>query len=171
MAVGRLSPEKDHAKLIKAFAKIHSQYSNARLLILGAGPLYNELQNLIISLKMQKYIKLGGYRSNPYALMKRADCIVFSSNHEGQPMVMLETMILGKPLIVTDIAGCVSVVKQGYGTVVNNSEQELADGLLSFLNGDIFAGDFDVEKYNQEALDSFKTLILPNHAKEENYGR
>ncbi|MGT8959708.1 glycosyltransferase [Escherichia coli] len=59
--------------------------------------------------------------SNPFPLLKRADCFVLSSNHEGQPMVLFEAMILDKPIISTDITGSRSALEGRSGVLVENS--------------------------------------------------
>jgi CDP-glycerol glycerophosphotransferase len=158
----RLSPEKGLDRLINAFTYVRHRYTNIALIIVGAGPLYNSLQNLINSLKMQQYIKLIGYKSNPFPIIKKADCFVLSSRHEGQGLVLLEAMILKKPIIATDIPPVKDVIDSGYGLVVENSEEGLIKGMMSFLDGNVLAGNFDAEKYNQEAFKSFKSLILPD---------
>lgn len=162
LSAGRLSVEKDYQKLIRAFTKIHPEYPESALLIIGRGPLESELQKTIESLGMQRHIKLGGLRENPFAIMRNAACLVLSSNHEGQPMVLLEAMTLHIPIIATDIPGSRSVIENSYGLLVDNSEQGLADGLRQFLAGQVRAGSFDATRYNQAALKSFFQLTTHN---------
>lgn len=156
---GRLSPEKAPAKLIRAFSVLSAEHPEAKLVILGQGPLHNELQKLVNALNMQRHIKLGGQRATPFPLLRRADCFVLSSDHERQSMVLLEAMVLHKAIIATDIPGNRSMVENGYGLLVDNSEKGLLDGLLRFFQGQIQAGQFDVERYNQTALATFHNIV------------
>lgn len=155
ITLGRLSVEKDQEKLIRAFTKIVRSHPNAKLLILGDGPLRQHLNHLILQLRMNDNVYLLGRRSNPFSLLKRADCFVLSSNHEGQPMVLFEAMILQKPIISTDIVGSRSAIEGRSGTLVENSEQGLAQGMLDFINGDLAVLEYDITDYQENALNMF----------------
>jgi CDP-glycerol glycerophosphotransferase len=155
VTLGRHSPEKDHAKLIRAFSVIYKKHSKARLLILGGGPLKNELQELINKLNLSKVVLLAGLRRNPFPLLQSCDCFVLPSNHEGQPMVLLEAMTLGCPIIATDIDGNRGVLQGGYGLLVENSEQGLVKGIQAFLDGDVDCKPFDPEEYQKDAVQMF----------------
>jgi len=155
VSVGRLSPEKDHAKLIKAFSKITLFNPNVRLYIIGDGPLKNHLTNLIKKLGLTDKVFLTGKLSNPFKIVNLCDCFILSSNYEGQPLVLLEAMILRKPIIGTDVTGIRSVLREEYGELVENSEEGLIKGMLKFLRGEIKTGQFDYISYNKKAMDMF----------------
>jgi CDP-glycerol glycerophosphotransferase len=155
VTIGRLSPEKDHKKLIRAFAKITSFYRNIRLFIIGEGILERELIEQTTTLGLRDKVIFTGQLSNPFYLMNQCDCFVLSSNHEGQPMVLLEALILGLPIIATDIAGSRSVLKEGYGELVENSVEGLVHGMKKFMNHQIPKKVFDYHQYNQEAISMF----------------
>nr|AAT06402.1 Cps7D [Actinobacillus pleuropneumoniae] len=105
LTIGRLSIEKDHAKLINSFAKLIKYYPDSKLLIIGDGSLKYALTQQIKELKLDNNVYLLGLRTNPFPLLKNADCFILPSNHEGQPMTLFEAMILGKMIIATDIVG------------------------------------------------------------------
>ena len=88
--VGRLSPEKDQKKLIEAFYEVSKKYNNIKLYILGDGVLKNELETLVENLNLSNRVFILGQVKNPFAFINKCDCFVLSSNHEGQPMVLLE---------------------------------------------------------------------------------
>ncbi len=159
--MARLSPEKDQEKLIYAFSKIIKKHKNSKLLILGQGPLKNNLETLIKKLSMNKNIFILGQRFNPMPYLKRMDCFVLSSNYEGQGLVLLEAMILGEPVISTDIVGPRSVLEGKPGLLVENSEDGLYNGMLDFLEGRYKEDKkFDYEEYNQNALNMFYEKVL-----------
>lgn len=155
ISVGRLSIEKDHRKLIRAFAQLRKSVPEARLLIIGDGPLHAELRRFVKRLKLGGKVRLPGFRKNPFPYLKRADCFVLSSNHEGQPMVLLEAMILGKPIVATDIAGSRGVLEGRFGLLVENSVQGLVKGMSAFADGKVAAGSLDIEAYRRNALLAF----------------
>jgi CDP-glycerol glycerophosphotransferase len=155
ITMGRLSTEKDHAKMINAFKKATEHTSDIQLIILGDGPLKSELQQQITSLNLEKSVHLLGRRFNPFPLLKRADCFVLSSNHEGQPMVLFEAMILNKPIISTDIVGSRSAIEGRSGHLVENSVEGLAQGMQDFLEGKLAFNAFDLEDYQKNAISMF----------------
>lgn len=158
--LARLSVEKDHEKLIRAFASVVAGKSSARLLILGTGPLEPRLREVIAELSLADSVHLLGFRSNPYPYLQRADCFVLSSNHEGQPMTLLEALVLGKPIVATDIVGNRSVLQDRPGLLVPNSIDGLVDGMQSFIADVVPAGKFDAEAYQRNAIAMFNQRVL-----------
>lgn len=158
--MGRFSPEKDQSKLIDAFALVKQKETSSRLLILGDGPLRYELSSKIARLGLQSSVILLGSKPNPFPYLKRADCFVLSSNHEGQPMVLLEAMILGKAVIAVDIPGSRSVVELGYGMLVENTVEALAEGMLEAIESKKSSGVFDCSNYELSASLMFDQKVL-----------
>ena len=160
LTLGRLSPEKGHAKLIRAFAEIADSNPKCKLAILGDGPLREDLQSLIQSLSLESHVLLAGLRLNPFPALERADCFVFSSDYEGQGLVVLEALILDKPVVSTDVVGPKSVLEGGYGMLVDNSVNGLVDGMRGFLSGKMNYKPFDYEVYQKEAIQKFEDVVL-----------
>lgn len=160
VTIGRMSPEKDHSKLIDAFAGVWREFPEARLLIVGDGPLRHDFEVKISSMGLQKCILLAGQQSNPFPILRRSDCFVLSSNHEGQPMVLLEAMVLGKPIVATDIDGNRGVLKDGYGRLVENSSEGLSGGMLAFLRDRAAPRPFESEAYQADARRMFSEVVL-----------
>lgn len=161
LALGRLSPEKDQAKLVHAFAKIRASHPNVALLVIGDGPLRQDLQQLVLQLGLEDSVFLGGARSNPFPILAASDCLVMSSNHEGQPMVILEAMTLGVPVVATDIDGNRGILEpNGYGLLVENSVDGLAEGLQMFLSGGVPKASFDGESYQNGVVETFQRVVL-----------
>ena len=159
VTLGRLSPEKDHAKLIAAFRTAASGLPDVCLVIAGDGPLESRLQRTIEDCGLAEKVKLAGMIANPFPLLKRADCFVLSSNHEGQPMVLLESLVLGKPIVATDIDGNRGALGEDRGLLVENSVDGLARGISLFLAGMVRPSTFDYIEYNKRSLEKFKSVI------------
>ncbi len=154
--IARLSPEKDQEKLIRAFKKVSIKHPQARLINLGSGPLEHDLKTLIRELKLDDKALLLGQRLNPYPYLKKSNCFILSSNHEGQPMTLFESLILKKPIIATSIVGNRSVLDGRGGLLVENSEEGLSQGMFDFLEDRYVEEEiFDYNEYNQMALDMF----------------
>lgn len=160
VTAGRLSPEKGHARLIKAFAAVNAEHPQTRLAILGDGPLHQSLTALVRQLGLTDKVMLAGRRANPFPALKRADCFVFSSEYEGQGLAVLEALILRLPVISTDVVGPRSVLKDGYGLLVEDGTEGLAGGMRRFLEGTIPQEPFDYEVYQKDALARFAAVAL-----------
>ena len=98
--VGRLDRGKNHELMINAFFSLKNR--NTQLFIIGDGELKNKLQNQIKTLKLEEQVFLLGKKKNPYKYLSKADCFLFSSNHEGFPNVILEALACNLPIISTD---------------------------------------------------------------------
>lgn len=102
VSVGRLNPQKNQEILIDAFAKIHQEYPQYKLIIYGEGVLRENLEQKIRNLKLDNVISLPGNKSNVLELILNAYMFVFSSNFEGMPNALMEAMAMGLPCISTD---------------------------------------------------------------------
>jgi CDP-glycerol glycerophosphotransferase len=161
ITLGRMSPEKDHEKLIRAFHQFRKTNTASRLVILGDGPLRQTLERLIADLDLTDSVLLAGLRSNPFPALARADCFVLSSNHEGQPMVLLEALTLKKPIVSTDILGARYVLQDGYGLLVENSVAGLLKGLQQYVESPEPGRVFEISDYQQKAHAQFVKSALP----------
>ncbi|WP_427018383.1 CDP-glycerol glycerophosphotransferase family protein [Pseudarthrobacter sp. P1] len=159
ITAGRLSPEKNHERLIRAFSIVYRENSNIRLIIMGDGPLKSRLKSLVSELGLSDSVFLAGQIRNPYEIMARADCFILSSDYEGQPMVILEAMTLGLPVITVEFGAARSSVNADQGVVVSRSVYGLVEGIRSFLSGDIGAPIFDPVAYNASAIREFEKAI------------
>lgn len=119
IAAGRLAPWKGFADLIRAMKEL-TRTRQARLLILGDGPLRSELQALIGELDLEDVIVLQGYVANPLKYFSQADVFVLSSHVEGLPNVLVEAMMCGCTPVSTDCpTGPREVLQDGkYGYLV-----------------------------------------------------
>lgn len=159
--VARLSPEKDHEKLLRALDEGRKvSGADLRLLIVGDGPTAGALKELVEALSLQSAVKFTGRLANPHPYVKAADCFAFSSNYEGQGIAVLESLVIGTPVVSTDVVGPRSVLEGGYGTLVENSVQGLAEGLVKQATERPKYKTFDAEAYNEEALRKFNKIVF-----------
>ncbi|MDJ0377197.1 glycosyltransferase [Cryobacterium sp. PH31-L1] len=159
VTIGRLSPEKNQARLIRAFALVHARNPLTRLLIVGAGPLQADLTALILDLNLSSSVTLTGALANPYPVLAAADCFVLSSDYEGAPMVILEALVLNRPVVTVAFASVHDARPDATGIVVPQTDAGLAAGLTAFLRGDVVATHFDHEAYGRRAVTDFYRAI------------
>ncbi len=159
LSAGRLSSAKNYPRLVAAYAQVRTQYPRTRLVILGEGPERALLEALIDDLGVADTVLLAGHQPNPYPVMAASDCFVMSSDHEGQPMVILEALVLGVPVVTTRFASVDSALPPGQGLVVARSVEGVADGMRAFLRGEVPVPQFDAVAYNSEAVAQFVRAI------------
>ena len=98
MGMGRLVDQKDFITLLKAI-KIIKNKIKIKVLLMGNGILRNEFEKYIKNNKLEKIVKIIGYKKNPFSYLKFADLFVLSSKFEGLPNVLLEAAALKIPII------------------------------------------------------------------------
>lgn len=160
VAVGRLSPEKDHQKLIGAFRRVVDEVPNAQLIVCGDGPLRAVLERQIKQLSLSDSVHLLGFTKNPYPILRASNCFVLSSNYEGQPVVFYEAFALGRPVIATDIPANRNVLEDGYGLLVENSEEGLYKGMRDFTEGHVKVKPFDNNGHEKRSLEMFYQKVV-----------
>lgn len=102
ITIGRLTDQKDHLTLLKAFSLVVKKRIDAKLLIIGKGKLNNVIEDFISENNLHDNVMLRGYIANPYKYLKVADIFVLSSKFEGLPNVLLEAQFLKRYIISTD---------------------------------------------------------------------
>lgn len=160
VTMGRMSTEKNHQALIKAFARLQQEYPNARLYILGDGPLREAEEKQVFSLGLEEKVILPGNVKNPFTIMQRCQCFILPSLHEGQPMVLLEARAIHMPIIVSEFSTVSDSLLPKGQLLIKPTEKKILEGMRSFMRGETPADyDFDVRKYNQEAYQEFVRAI------------
>lgn len=103
--VGRLSAVKGHADLLRAAALILQLEREAKFLIVGGGPLRDDLTSLAAELGVDRECLFTGPRADIYDLVGAMDLFVLPSLDEGIPLALLEAMALGRPVVATRVGG------------------------------------------------------------------
>lgn len=136
--VGRLTPVKDQAGLLHAFARLLENRpelrERARLMIVGDGPLRDALVADITALGLREHVWLAGERRDVPEVMRAMNVFVLPSLAEGISNTILEAMASGLPVIATNVGGNGELVEHGRtGTLVAASDPGvLADALIAF---------------------------------------
>lgn len=90
---------KQFDKLVYAYSKSILPENNIHLVILGEGTLKQRLLKIASENGVENKLHLLGYKNNPYKYISRAKFYVLTSSHEGMPMVLLESLICGTPIV------------------------------------------------------------------------
>lgn len=139
VAAGTLAYWKGFDVLIRAFHLV-TQKRNARLVLLGDGPLRSELEDLVQTLGLGGRVQFLGFQDNPLKFFHRSDVFALSSHVEGLPNVLVEAMMCGCTVVSTDCPTGPREVLQderfGY-LVPTNNPPALAEGILAALDNRI----------------------------------
>jgi glycosyltransferase involved in cell wall biosynthesis len=141
--VGRLAPRKGVHYLLQAMPHIIKHFPKVRLLVVGAGPLENYLKDLSRRLSLQNSVTFLGYVSDERIrkLLALADVVVVPSIFEGCPLVLLEAMATGKPVVASAVQGIPEVVKHDFsGLLVNPGNiREIEQTIIRLMKDKKFA--------------------------------
>ncbi len=126
ISAGRLSPQKAYDRLLTAWAKVAPQRPDWRLEIYGAGQDQEKLQRQLTALGLGDSAQLMGRTSELFAKMAGASMFVMTSRREGMPMVLLEAMGVGLPVVAYDCpTGPRELIADGVdGYVVPNGDTD-----------------------------------------------
>jgi colanic acid/amylovoran biosynthesis glycosyltransferase len=113
ISVGRLSPEKGQAGLLQAFAKLRAAHPELQLRLVGDGPDRASLETLAKELGLSDAVTFAGRlpEGETLAEIARADLLVLPSFMEGLPIVLMEAMAAGVPIIASRVAGIPELVE------------------------------------------------------------
>lgn len=165
--IARFSKEKGLDRLILAFAEFNKKYPNSYLFLVGGHGLeFNKLMNITKENNVKNIIFIKNI-INPFPILSKCNLFILSSYYEGLPMTIMESLILGVPVLSTDIEGPRKFLSQGYAHLVENSQEGLLKGMNLFYETrfkDLKT--FDAKKFNEVALDEFYKLF--REEKEEN---
>ena len=132
--LARLSPPKALDKLILAAKILNDQGYDFEVWILGIGPLYEELKVLIAKNDLNDVIKLLGFFANPYPILKQADIFVCTSIVEGFPIAISEALVLGLPVVATNIPAVSEILENGiYGVLTESIVEDIAQKLALLI--------------------------------------
>jgi glycosyltransferase involved in cell wall biosynthesis len=113
MTIGRLARMKGHRHLIDSVPDLFPCFPGLALLIVGEGHLRGQLTEQIDALGVGDWVRLVGHRPDARLLLDAADVFVLPSLHEGMPLVALEAMEAGLPVVATRVIGSEEVVVHG----------------------------------------------------------
>lgn len=132
--VARFVKSKNHIELIKAFKEVNTRNKNIRLLLLGDGPLRNEIENKIKELNLEESIELKGNVSNVEYYLAKSDVFVLPSTYEGLPLTILEAMAAGLPIIATSVGGVPDIVNSNGILTEPGDNESLISAMTELIN-------------------------------------
>jgi glycosyltransferase involved in cell wall biosynthesis len=135
-AIGRLETTKGMNFLIEAFAAVAAKFPRLHLVIVGTGSKESELQEQVAGLQIVDRVTFTGYQPKAHDYLYYFQILVIPSLHEAHPLVLMEGMGQGKPIIATTVGGIPEVIHDGEnGLLVSPANsKELAAAMERLLN-------------------------------------
>ena len=161
--IGRFVQQKNHEFLIDIFNEIRKQDKNAILLLIGEGPLKEEIQNKVNELGLDKNVKFLGQRSDANELYQAMDLFLFPSLYEGLGMVLIEAQCAGLPCVAsTEVPEIAKISDKVIFEDLKENLKIWAGICLKFLNGK------SIRKSSEKSLD-IQNYNIKNEAKKLRY--
>ena len=123
--VGGFTFEKNHKGLLAIFEEVLKEDENIQLHLIGAGPLKNEIKNLVKVKNLLNKVTFYGFVSDPLPYIKAGDILVLPSIIEGLPAVILEAMFCKTPVIAFDVGGISEILGPETGYLVAQDDNIL----------------------------------------------
>lgn len=134
ISVGRLVSQKGYDRLINIHKRLIQEGLMHNIIIIGHGEDEDSLRQQINELGCQETCRLIGYRENPFAYFKLADCFLLPSRYEGLPTVVFESLICETPVIATKVAGVEEQLNQtDFGLVVDNENESFYEAMKHII--------------------------------------
>jgi glycosyltransferase involved in cell wall biosynthesis len=172
LAVGRLVEKKGFSYLLEAIKNLKFEGLNISLTLIGTGPLEMDFRQFLIRENLNDCVKMKGVASSNEVLkaMQEADVLVVpsvtsaSGEMEGIPVVLMEAMAIGLPVIATDHSGISELVSENTGKLVPERDVEALCSAISKFQYSInkvsaarnlIERDFNIQKTVLQRVDIF----------------
>jgi len=134
--ITRFSPQKDLKTFLRMANLVVKEIPDVEFMVIGDGEQREELQTLAESLGLRDHVRFLGYREDARDVLKSFDIFALSSLWEGLPIVILEAMAAGKPVVATAVDGVKEVVEHGKsGLLVDPQRPDLlAESVIQLIN-------------------------------------
>ena len=135
VCVARFAAQKNHALLIRAFAKGPASDPRAHLVLAGEGILRAQLQERVNQLGLTSRVHFLGLRRDIPDVLGAADIFALGSDYEGNPLSVIEAMAAGLPIVSTAVGGVPELLqngKQGFIVQAGYAEQ-LSEAMMTLL--------------------------------------
>lgn len=133
-AIGRLTAQKGFDRLLRVHKRLIDEGIRHQLKILGEGVDRKALEAFAEQNGLTDTVTLCGFQENPYPILKNAALYVCSSRYEGFSTTVIESLILGTPVVTTDCTGMREILGDSeYGLITANDDDAFYEGVKRML--------------------------------------
>lgn len=134
ISVGRIAEQKGFDRLAEAAKRLKSDGLDFEWIVLGDGKDKEKLVNFTKENELSEYVRFIGAKPNPYPYIKQSDLYVLTSRYESQPMVLMESLTIGVPVLSTSFDSVNEIVQnRDFALTVENSTEGIYRGLLDLI--------------------------------------
>ncbi len=120
-----LEPRKRHLELLREIAIFLKQLPELHLVFAGDGHLWSAIEDTIRELDLENQVTLLGYRTDPERIIAMADICIHTAEREGLPRTVLQTLTVGRPVVLFDLPGIEEIITHGVnGFIVPQEDWE-----------------------------------------------
>ena len=152
--------QKRITRLLECAKMLDLDNEKFRILLVGAGPETEKYKKIVEEHNLKNKVIFIGKTANPYPYFKVSDCVVLTSDYEGNPVTYVEAKILDKPIITTDVSDSNIEIRNKYGIVTEKDTKSIYYAMKEFIrNGFKIKENFNPEKFNQEIIEKVEDII------------
>ena len=165
--LGRLTYPKHPERLIQIAKRLKLKNPNFKMAVIGDGDLAENVKELIRTEQLENNVFCLGFMRNAYKLLSQSKLMLMTSRFEGTPMVALEALCLGVPIVSTKTDGMVDLIVNGKNGFLYDTDEEAVKYINQILtDNDMlkkmkqqcveFSNEYNnIEKYKKEILKSY----------------
>lgn len=161
-SAGRLVEQKAQWHLLDIAKKLKQENIDFKIEIAGKGPLFQKLQEIIISEDLINEVKLLGFREDIPQFLNSIDIFILTSQHEGSSNIVLEAMACGKPIIAYNVSSLPELInnnESGFLIAYNNNEEVVRKIMLLNQNRNM------LQNFGKKSVE----LVKERHSPEVGY--
>lgn len=152
--------QKKLTRLIEAAEKLKNDDLKFKIFMIGKGPDTITYKELVKKLNLDNYVIFLGPKKNPYFYYENCNAVIMTSDYEGYPVVFLESMFFGKPIITTDVSDSKKDIENKYGFVCKKDVNDIYLKMCEMIkNGYEVKFKLDVDEYNRNILEKFEDIL------------
>ena len=162
--VGRhTEKDKKLSRIIEVAKMLKKDNLQFRIIFVGDGQDSEKYKEKVKKNGLEKEIIFLGNKKNPYPYFKIADSFIMTSEYEGFPVVYIEALILGLPIITTNVSDSKKIIEDKYGIVLEKNVDLIYNAMKKAIKDGIkVTKEFNCQKYNNKIKKELENLINNN---------
>ena len=134
VSVGRIENQKAFERIVGVLKKLGDLKNKINWIVIGSGSRKEMIEKQIAQENLQDSVRFVGSKTNPYPYIANSDLFVLTSIYESQPMVIMEALTIGIPVVSTNFESAYELLEnKKYGIICDNSEEGLLETLSEII--------------------------------------
>ena len=132
--LGRLTYQKNPERLVAIASRVIKNNKKIKIAIIGDGELKEKIERLATNYGIGENIIIAGFMQNPYKVLSQSKALIMTSRFEGTPMVVLEAIALGIPVISTPVDGVKKIIVDGKNGYICRTDADFANKMETIMD-------------------------------------